>query len=334
MLPEAIESPSEGTDKPPPDGQCPYRSPACTCLAKAVDKSLSRRHPHYHDLGQHHAALSEVDLVELLRLRSENALNVKLLAEEKKRVLSLTRALQETERKLLHVAQHQKTRRCLDVRIIGYVHTNADENVLPVSVAAYSRRLLESAETDSSTPRDSFNSRGRCASTASAKLGLNPPSASMLSKKSVFVEYIISTDRGIAAPALPGNAVCPPSSPGLSPHNRSTRASSIHHHTSRCKHRYNHFRALHSVLSKLFKRYAIPALPASRFFGKTESKEEIDERRKQLEIFLRQCVAIDEVATSVPMERFLASNIDHWVDSEEVLVMQDPVDLLSSTRSL
>ena len=72
--------------------------------------------------------------------------------------------------------------------------------------------------------------------------------------------------------------------------------------------RYSEFRSLHDQLEANFKDESLPRFPRRQgLFGSTNtSKQSIERRRKDLQTYIRQLVASDEVRSSAQVKSFFA----------------------------
>lgn len=86
--------------------------------------------------------------------------------------------------------------------------------------------------------------------------------------------------------------------------------------------RYSEFRSLHAKLEAMFKDENLPRFPGRQFLFKSTNhdKAAIERRRRDLQIYIRQLVASDDVRASDPVKQFFGqlaldpsggANIDH-----------------------
>lgn len=241
---------------------------------------------------------SDIDQVELVRLRAENQKNMKQLAEERRANQELSRRVAELERDLDRLKIATANRKQIDVSIPRYFLMGPNGPVRDTVSETGSNASFQSTTllgiTSASSSRSSSPRGDRTAT---------EPDHSRPEKP--YIAFLITVQRGF-------------------PHPPGRKAKVLR--------RFTNFKTLHKALVKQFSSIAhlIPDLPekvSGALFSKTlTTAKEVAERRRSLEIYLRQLLCIDEVRSSELMESFLATDAltNSSFESEEALIMEDP----------
>jgi hypothetical protein len=267
-------------------------------------------------LGTPPLGSSDIDQVELQRLRAENQRNTRLLEDERRQASELHRRVAELQRDLDHIKVSTQRLVQIDIAIPKFVVMNGEGVIL--SPHEYFGLLNgKGASSVDVSSNASFGSSasygGRNALSANSSRSSSPrnggvsrePSpaadADILKSGKFFVAYLILVERGFPHP--PGK--------------------------TQVLRRFNDFRVLQKRIEKLFPQNpCLPNLPLKKpgalFSKQLNTFAELQQRRSFLEIFLRQLLCIQEVRQSEAIHKFLAGNVRDKVDlSEEALMMDD-----------
>lgn len=262
---------------------------------------------------------SDIDQMELQRLRAENQRNTRLLEDERKQSSELHRRIAELQRDLDHIKVSTQRQVQIDITIPRFVVMNGEGVILSpqeyfallkgkqgsqsVDVSSNAsfgsstsggyggRNVLSANSSRSSSPRNAAGSREPSPAT----------DADILKNGKFFVAYLILVERGFPHP--PGK--------------------------TQVLRRFNDFRVLQKRIEKLFPQNpCLPNLPVKKpgalFSKQLNTLAELQQRRCFLEIFLSQLLCIHEVRQSEAIHKFLASNVREKMDlSEEALIMDD-----------
>lgn len=297
---------------PPPHVEQPPYSPI------ALVNSFSSRHSSGSKRSTHGGVCvtpplvggTDIDQLELTRLRSENQRNTRLLEEERRQSADLHRRIAELQRELDHIKVATQRHAPIDTTIPRFVVMNGEGVIL--TPQEYFGAQRSRGDASSNTSFGSAVSLGRAALSTSSSRSSSPrhgnsreasPEADEHSLRAgkFFVAYLILVERGFPNP--PGKI--------------------------QVLRRFNDFKTLHKRIEKAFPQHpCIPSLPEKKpgalFSKQLNSMEELEQRRRFLEVYLSQLLCIHEVRQSAAIHKFLASNVREPINlSEEALVMDD-----------
>lgn len=313
-------SPPLEPQQPPTSSTNPYMSPVTNNPPAFLTQSFtssrgSRRSAENMTPPLPSSGPFDVDQVELQRLRAENQRNVRLLEEERKTTADLSRVVAELQRELDHIRLRLSKRgSVLSVAIPRFLVASDTFSVLGSALSGLgtddglSNASFESSRSAGDWGGASMRSSGTprsVASTVPMSPALNSDAAGKKSHRKPYVQFLILVEQGFPHP------------PGKVPVLR----------------RFNDFKALHKALCKAFPECPnIPdlpeKLPGALFSKSLSTAREIHDRRRYLEVYLKQILCIDAIRVSPIIASFFSTNVPlaqraELVQSEEALVMDD-----------